>query len=58
MVKVLMKHINGPGFDSRQRKVIFFFFLVSLNLFSFFFPNILPLGWFQFSHIASSHRTL
>ena len=37
IVKVLTKHINGLGFDSCQRKVIFFFLKVILSLFSFFF---------------------
>ena len=48
--KAMTLHVNGLGFDSCQGK-FFLFFLVAL----FCFYHNLPLGRFQFSHIASPH---
>ena len=60
IAKVMILHIKDLGFNSHQKKLSSFFFIVLILLFCFFFcfvffPNILPLGWFQFIHIASPH---
>ncbi|MCG8403623.1 MAG: hypothetical protein MI923_00355, partial [Phycisphaerales bacterium] len=55
--KVTTLHVNGPGFNSRRGKFFLLFFVV-LFLFSLFcFHHILPIGRFQFSHIASPHHS-
>ena len=58
----MILHIKGLGFNSHKRKLSSFFFIVLILLFCFFFcfvffPNILPLGWFQFIHITSPHHS-
>ena len=51
-------NVVGPGFDSRLKKVLFSVFgrfgFVCLIVVVFFNHNymFLPIGWFQFIHIA------
>ena len=60
LVSNLRSHTQSQTVQFPPEETFFLFFIVLILLFCFFFCclffwNILPLGWFQFIHIASPH---